>query len=119
MSEREWIECRLREWAQWISAGQRGEGYPGKSVLHQSWMPPDAGSTPVPKVTTGSQAELWRTHEAIATLPKDLRNTLALHYVWRLPTRQMAQQLKCSISTVYARLITARFKVKLALQDQD
>lgn len=109
------VERRLQEWAQWVVAGQRGEGYPAKSVLHESWMPPDPGSTPTPKVTHGTQALLWETHKAVGELPKHLRNTVVLHYCRQQQARQIAEQLKCSASTVYARLITARFKVRLVL----
>ena len=35
------LERRLVEWGQWATSGQRGSGYPTKSVLHESWLPPD------------------------------------------------------------------------------
>lgn len=114
------IEKRLQEWAQWVTSGQRGAGYPSKSVLHESWSPPDPGSTPTPKISNGNEARNWATHRAIGRLQRRFRNTVIVCYCIRpLTLQQQAERLKVAPSTVYARLAMARRLVKMDLAEQE
>lgn len=98
------VEQRLLEWAQWVSVGQRGDGYPVTNVLHESWLPPAPGTTPTLKVASGNEGRSRQTHQAIASLSVRLANTVVVHYYQRLPLRQQAERLQCGESTVHARI---------------
>ena len=38
------LQERLQQWGAWLASGGRPvSGFPTKSVLHQSWMPPSQG----------------------------------------------------------------------------
>ena len=60
--------------------------------------------------------ESRRLHEAIATLPDDLRQVLALHYTGGLTLRQTATALDIAEGTVKSRLNAALAKLRSVLQ---
>lgn len=110
------IELRLVDWAEWIRAGRRGDGYPSMSVLHQNWLPPTPGTTPTMKLGTGSATRNRMTHQAIEALRLRLSNTIVLHYLVRLPIDEQAAMLACQVSTVYARVGEAHGLIKAWLK---
>lgn len=101
MARIEWVEQRLRDWAQWLKVGD-GSGYPHMSVLHPEWQPPSPGQTPTMKVAPSSSAR--STHEAMACWSVSLRNTVLLYYVTDLPIAEQAARLGCAAQTVHARI---------------
>src|SRR4051812_22925348 len=105
MARIDWVEQRLREWAQYVSTGSDGSGYAAINVLHESWMPPTPGQTPTMKVGAGSAAR--GTHRAVGMLSIRLANTLLVHYCMNLPIADQAARLECSEVTVYARVEVA------------
>lgn len=109
------IEERLVDWAQWVTVGGRGCGYPAMSVLHQSWLPPTPGTTPNMKVATGNERRNRETHRAIGMLSVRLANTVVVHYCQRLPMDDQALRLQCSVSTVHARIEQAHRLIRAAL----
>lgn len=110
------LERRLVEWGQWATSGQRGSGYPTKSVLHESWLPPDPGSTPAPQMSLGNDAERWVTHRAIGQLPIKLQDAVVVRYCrLAMTVSEQAVRLKCSESTLRVRLASARKLIKQSL----
>ena len=98
------IELKLREWAQWVKAGD-GSGYPTKCTIHPEWSPPAPGTTPTLKTTAHHDAV--RTHWAISGLSIRLRNTVWLHYVNNLDMAEIGRQLGCEPGTIYPRIYRA------------
>lgn len=111
------IHARLQEWAHWRTLGGSGDGYPTKSVLHPSWMPPTPGTTPTPKVSTGGNARRQRDVDcAVGLLSRRMSDTVVVHYCMRLPVPEQALRLGCAESTVHARIRTAQRLVMQHLQ---
>lgn len=104
MARIDWVEQRLRDWAQWLRVGD-GSGYPAKSVLHPHWSLPSAGTTPTLKVTAPSSARA--THRAIGRLSERLQATVVLHYCTQLSVVDQASRLECQPDTIGQRLRTA------------
>lgn len=79
------LQGRLQAWAAWLTGGGSGVGYPTKSVLHSSWLPPTAGLTPTMVAGTGDGGRRERAlHHVISTaLSVRLQNTLVVVYVMR------------------------------------
>jgi DNA-directed RNA polymerase specialized sigma24 family protein len=97
------IEARLQRWAEWVQVGD-GSGYPCRSVLHEDWLPPSQGITPVPKLLRAGN-DGPQTHRALGKLSSaTLRNTVVVHYVHRWPLQQQAEYLGCAVDTVHDRV---------------
>jgi DNA-directed RNA polymerase specialized sigma24 family protein len=111
------VEGRLQAWATWLTAGGCGDGYPTKSVLHSSWLPPTPGQTPTMTTSTGDGG--WREralHQIISTaLSVRLQNTLVVVYVMRASAAEQAVLLDCQESTVRARVREAKAAIALAM----
>lgn len=102
------LERLLVAWGQWIGSGGRGDGFPKKNVLHESWLPPARGSVPMMAVgVAGRQAEL-ALHEAIDRLSVRLKNTLVVVYVLKLSAAEQALRLECAEATVRERVRDAK-----------
>lgn len=99
------IEALLIEWAQWLTVGD-GSGYATMSVLHVDWSPPAPGATPSLKVYRPQRAA--QLHAQILQLSQRLQDTLAVHYVMRLPVAEQARRLECAESTVHSRVQFAK-----------
>jgi DNA-directed RNA polymerase specialized sigma24 family protein len=106
MAKIDWVEQRLMRWADVVTSGADGSGFPAMSVLHEDWSPPSPGKTPTMKTVTGSR-DVKATHAAIGLLSMRMRNTLVVHYCLRLGADEQAHRLECSIATVYSRLAMA------------
>lgn len=117
MARDESIETRLQEWAQWVGAGRRAQGFPVMSVLHPSWLPPAPGQRPMMKVAAGNDRRHRETHLAIESLSLRLSNTVVVHYCLRLPIEQQAQRLQCQPSTVQARVCEAHKRLQAWLSE--
>lgn len=102
------MEVRLQAWASWLRAGRQGEGYPTKSVLHQSWMPPAPGMQPGMRMSTGSDHQERALHRAIQALSVRLQNTLVVVYLMRASVDEQVMRLDCQPSTVRARVAEAK-----------
>ena len=111
------LHQRLLAWAAWLTGGGSGAGYPTKSVLHSSWLPPAPGSTPTMKTTpAGSTAPQRELHAIISqALSVRLQNTLAVVYLMRASAEEQAALLECQPSTVRARVGEAKRLIALAL----
>lgn len=110
------VEQRLQAWAAWLTAGQCGDGFPTKSVLHPSWSPPSAGMTPTMASTSRSDRRERDVDAAVRDLSVKLRDAVFVVYVKRLPVDGQVQQLQCQASTVRARVIEAKRQVGIALR---
>lgn len=101
------IERRLQAWGAWLAEGGCGDGYPSKSVLHESWLPPAAGSVPSIKVGRGDAAER-AVHAAVRLMSVRMANTLVVTYVYRQAGQARALRLECQESTARARVQQAK-----------
>jgi|GEM_PF-1497778 len=109
MTEVDVLHERLQAWAAWLTAGTSGAGYPTKSVLHSSWLPPTPGSTPTMRTTpTSSTKQQRELHAVIQTLCLRLQNTLVVVYLMRVSPAVQATLLDCQPSTVRARVAEAK-----------
>lgn len=104
MARIDWVDRRLREWAQWLMVGD-GSGYSAMSPLHPEWSPPTPGTTPTLKSAAPSSARA--THRLILLLSERTRATLALHYCTNLPVADQAVRLQCQATTVDMRIRSA------------
>jgi len=104
MSRIDWVELRLKDWAQWLMIGD-GSGYSSKCTLHPEWSPPTPGTTPTMKVSAASHVP--ETHRAIKMLSERLQQTLVLVYCTNLSQEDQAIRLACQVGTVKARVWTA------------
>lgn len=103
------MEQRLLAWAAWLKGGRDSAGYPTKSVLHQSWMPPAPGQTPTMRSAPGGSDALQRqTHDDIQALSVRLQNTLVVVYLDRATVSEQVYRLDCQPSTVRARVVEAK-----------
>jgi hypothetical protein len=109
------MQTRLQAWAAWLTGGSNGAGYPTKSVLHESWLPPTAGQTPNIAVGGCSTRQERELHAIIKGLSVRLQNTLVVVYVLRASTKEQTERLKCQPSTVRARLAEAKTIIARAL----
>lgn len=101
------MERRLQAWGAWLAEGGCGDGFPTKSVLHQSWLPPAAGCAPSMKVGQGDAAER-AIHAAVMQMSVRMANTLVITYVYRQVGQARAQRLECQESTARARVQEAK-----------
>ena len=104
MARIEWVDRRLREWAQWLTVGD-GSGYPTKSTLHPEWSPPTPGITPTIKTCAPSGAK--QVDRAVGMLSRRMSDTLVVHYCMQLSVADQAAKLKTQPATVHARIDTA------------
>lgn len=104
MARIEWVDRRLREWAQWLMVGD-GSGYPAKNTLHPEWSPPTPGLTPTLKASAPSGAK--QTDRAVGMLSCRMSDTLIVHYCMQLSVADQALKLAAQPSTVHARIDTA------------
>lgn len=104
MAQIEWVDRRLREWAQWLAVGD-GSGYASVCTLSKDWSPPTPGTTPTLKVSRSSQAV--QTHRAVMGLSERLQMTLKLHYCTQLSAQERALRLECQVVTLEKRLWAA------------
>jgi len=110
------ITSRLQAWAAWLTCSGSAAGFPTKSVLHESWLPPTPGQTPTITTSTGGAGRQERAlHMLIQRLSVRLQNTLVVVYVMRAKPEEQARVLECQASTVRARLAEARRLIAMAL----
>lgn len=111
------MQGRLVAWAAWLTGGGSGQGYPTKSVLHSSWLPPTPGQTPTMVSSTGGTGRRERAlHQLIsAELSVRLQNTLVAVYVMRASPAEQVVLLECQASTVRARVSEAKALLVRAL----
>ena len=111
------LHGRLQAWATWLTGGGSGVGYPSKSVLHSSWLPPTPGQTPTMVTSTGDGGRRERElHQIISTaLSVRLQNTLVVVYVMRASAAEQASRLECQEATVRARVREAKALIGRAL----
>lgn len=104
MARDEYIEARLRRWAEWRKVGD-ASGYAAVNVLHPNWSPPSPGVRPGMRVSTPTDAPA--TERAVRRLSARLQATLDLHYCRNLSLADQAERLLCAPSTVIARIHVA------------
>jgi hypothetical protein len=111
------LHGRLQAWATWLTGGGSGDGYPTKSVLHSSWLPPTPGMTPTMATSTGDGNRRERAlHHVISTaLSVRLQNTLVVVYVMRCTEAERVALLECQESTVRARVREAKMLIGRAM----
>lgn len=113
------LEQRLQAWAAWKHGGAVSDGYPTKSVLHESWSPPTAGHLPNMRVTHGRGDKQERALDrAITRLSVRLQDTLVVVYLMRAKPDEQAARLSCQASTVRARVVDAKRQLAALLNDQ-
>lgn len=111
------MEYRLQAWAAWVKGGRTSAGYPVKSVLHESWMPPAAGQVPSMRAAiSADDGPARRVHAAIEVLSLRLQNTLVVVYVHRASVADQVALLDCQASTVRARVKDAKRLIAAMLQ---
>lgn len=103
----------LERWAAWLQgSGAAAVGYPTKSVLHPSWLPPSGGMAPVMRTAPASTCRQERAvHEVVCGMSKTMQDTLVVVYVWRKTEAERAAALGCQPSTVRARVAEAKRRV--------
>jgi len=110
------ITSRLQAWAAWLTSSGSAAGFPTKSVLHESWLPPTPGQTPTMTTGSGGAGRQERAlHMLIERFSVRLQNTLVVVYVMRAKPVEQARLLECQESTVRARLAEARRLIGMAL----
>ena len=111
------LHQRLLAWAAWLTGGGSGVGYPTKSVLHSSWLPPAPGSVPAMRTSAaGSTTRERELHAVIRqALSVRLQNTLVVVYLMRASAGEQATLLECEASTVRARVREAKRLIGMAL----
>ncbi|MCU7370246.1 hypothetical protein PEC18_05020 [Paucibacter sp. O1-1] len=103
------MEQRLLAWAAWVKGGHTSAGYPTKSVLHESWMPPTPGQTPTMRSAPScGDVQQQQTHRDILALSVRLQNTLVVVYLDRARPDEQVYRLDCQASTVRARVVEAK-----------
>lgn len=105
MARIEWVEARLREWAEWVrSQGQsdKGTGYPTRNCLDPDWGRPGRGAVPTFKVVIQGRGSV--THFHLQALSVTLQQTLVLVYLENLAVVEVAKRMGTSASTVDQRL---------------
>lgn len=103
------LEARLLAWAAWLTSGGGGAGYPTRSVLHQSWLPPAPGEGGGGAPVRHGGVQEARLHRIItAALSVRLQNTLVVVYLMRAKPAEQVQLLGCQASTVRARVGEAK-----------
>ena len=103
MAKIEWVERRLRNWADFCMYGNSGEGFPSVNVLSRDWMPPAPGSTPTMRVSYAHE-DAKRMHCYVAKLSDKLAHVAFVHYCMRLTVDQQMAELQCSKATLFARI---------------
>lgn len=99
------MHARLLAWAVWLTGGASGAGYPTKSVLHESWLPPQQGQLPTMRSGGGTSTAMERALDRdIRSLSVRLQNTLVVVYLMRAQVDEQVRVLECQPSTVRARL---------------
>lgn len=106
MAKIDWVEARLQRWADVVTSGRDGSGFPSINVLSREWMPPTPGTTPTLKVAA-SVSDIKATHHAIGLLSLRMRNTMVVHYCLKLPVAEQAERLECAERTVLGRVEAA------------
>ena len=115
-TETDALQQRLLSWAAWLTSGGSSVGYPTKSVLHESWLPPTAGATPTMVVApASSNAPHRELHAIIEALSLKLQNTLVVVYLMRAKPAEQVALLECQASTVRARVTEAKRLIGMAL----
>jgi len=114
MARIDWVDRRLREWAQWLMVGD-GSGYSAMNPLHPEWSPPTPGTTPTMKVAAPSSAR--QTNLVVRRLSDRLHATLLLHYCTNLSVADQAARLNCQAATVDQRIRTAHAKLARMLSE--
>lgn len=103
------MEQRLLAWVAWLKGGAASSGYPTKSVLHESWMPPSPGMMPTMGTAPASSDERHRAmHADILSLSVRLQNTLVVVYLDRAGVAEQVLRLECQASTVRSRVMEAK-----------
>lgn len=113
MSRIDWVELRLRDWAQWLMIGD-GSGYSSKCTIHPEWSPPTPGTTPTMKVSAATHVP--ETHRAVKKLSERLQQTLVLNYCTNLSLEDQAIRLACQVDTVHARITSAHRELARQLE---
>lgn len=103
------LQTRLQAWAAWKHGGGLSSGFPVKSVLHESWSPPQPGNTPSMCVVVGQGDRRERQMDRlIARLSLRLQDTLVVVYLMRAGAVEQCERLSCQASTVRARVVQAK-----------
>lgn len=102
------MERHLLAWGVWVQGGKRGDGYPTKSVLHQSWLPPTPGMVPTMRVSATSDRAERALHAAIQQMSVRMQNTLVVVYVMRAGPVEREELLQCNAVTIRSRLGEAK-----------
>lgn len=74
------------------------------------------GSLPQVEEQPGTRGETARLLQAIARLPRELRQTVVLHDVVRLPREEIAARLGCPVAAVRERVNRARLHLFRSLR---
>ncbi|MCU0920179.1 MAG: hypothetical protein MUF08_03185 [Burkholderiaceae bacterium] len=110
------MERRLLAWGAWRVAGNSGEGYPTRSVLHPSWSPPAQGLRPGMRIAARCDAEERQLDGIIGSLSVRKRDALFLVYCKRMTLHAAAEVLHCSgPDAVRLRIMQAKRELHCAM----
>ena len=90
MARIEWVDQRLRLWAEWCTVGD-GAGYSAMSTLHPEWSPPTPGRTPNMKVAPPHSGR--ETDRAVKMLSDRLQLALWLRYCCNISVEDQGRRL--------------------------
>jgi DNA-directed RNA polymerase specialized sigma24 family protein len=107
------VERRLLNWARWRAGGQRGGlGYASVSLGAQT-----SSARYRESVIPTSAGEAMETDEAVQRLEALLRRVVTRHYADGLSVSAISIEMRCAVSTVYARLDRAHLLLDAAFHE--
>ena len=106
----------MAAWGAWFNDGGSAEGFPRKSVIHPTWMPPSSGGRlPAMAVAVRSDQRERMVHQAIGRLSDKLIVVMVGKWARRMTSAQMALELCVTSSAVDGRVARAHDQLRALL----
>ncbi len=102
----EWVDTRLRQWAQWRLSGSTG--YRSPSFEYEE--PTTQGISPM-EFDAESERDALEMDQAIASLPQELADVVVAYYTWQGGMAVIEQKIRVTRATVHRRLCHADLRI--------
>lgn len=113
MAQDEYIEQRLRQWADWLVQRESGGlGFPSECSYTRMQQRSGTGGCISPDV----DIEAMQMEDAVRDLPDYLRETVRSYYVDPGTVDQKVQHLRCGRRALFYRITAAQEKIKSWLE---